>query len=379
MKIAILQGAFLPVPTTRGGAVEKVWLALGREFARLGHDVTHVSRLCDGLSAEEVRDGVRHVRVRGYDAPASLLRLKWRDLLYTWRAARRLPAADVVVTNTFWAPLLLRRRHGQIWVHVQRYPRGQMSLYRRAARLQTVSTVIARAMVRQSPSVEPRVTVIPNPLPAIAPPARPVARDPGLVLFVGRLHPEKGLRLLIEAMIAVRQQRPEARLRLVGPWEERHGGGGAEFGLALRTYAEPLGRAVEFAGPVFDEAELSAHYEEAAVFVYPSLAGRGEASPVAPLEALAHGLPVVVSELECFDDYLPREPFALRFNHRAESAPARLAGTIDRFLAEPQRWPALAEAARARAAQFAVERVARQYLDGFREVAPDAAPRRAPS
>ena len=53
MKITILQGAFLPVPTKRGGAVEKVWFGLGREFARLGHTVTHVSRRCDDLPAED--------------------------------------------------------------------------------------------------------------------------------------------------------------------------------------------------------------------------------------------------------------------------------------------------------------------------------------
>lgn len=369
MKIAIVQGAFLPVPTRRGGAVEKVWFNLGREFARLGHEVLHVSRLCDGLPAEEVIDGVRHRRVRGYDTPASLLRLKWRDLLYTRRAARAVPRSDIVVTNTFWAPVLLKpERHGRIWVHVQRYPKGQMKYYGRAARLQTVSSVIARAMIEQAPVMAPRVVVIPNPLPPVVPPAQPVARDPHLVLFVGRVHPEKGLELLIEAMAALRQQRPEARLRIIGPWEERHGGGGAKFMLKLHLRAEPLGRAVEFAGPVFDEAALSAHYDEAAVFVYPSLAARGEASPVAPLEALAHGLPVVVSELECFDDYLPPGPYVRRFNHQAASAPARLAGVLDSLLADSAAWPEIAAAARDRAAAFTPERVARQYLAAFESV-----------
>ena len=369
MKIAIIQGAFLPVPVRRGGAVEKIWWGLGREFARLGHEVTHVSRLCDGLPEDETIDGVHHLRVRGYDAPRSLAWLKWLDFLYTWRAVRRLPKVDIVVTNTFWAPVLLRpRRHGQIWVHVQRYPRGQMSLYRRAARLQTVSTVIARAMIEQTPQVAPRVTVIPNPLPTVVPPPKPVVKNPGLVLYVGRIHPEKGLPLLIRAMITLRQERPEVRLRIVGPWEERHGGGGVDFLVQLRGLAAPLGSAVEFAGPVFDEAVLSAHYEEAAIFVYPSLAARGEASPVAPLEALAHGLPVVVSELECFDDYLPRETFAPRFNHTAASAPARLAGVLDRLLAAPEARPATAAAARARAAHFSIDRIARQYLDGFEAV-----------
>ena len=104
MKITIVQGAFLPVPTKRGGAVEKVWFGLGQEFARLGYDVLHVSRLCDGLPAEETIGGVKHRRVRGYDAPKSLMRLKWRDYLYSRRVAAILPKSDIVVTNTFAFP-----------------------------------------------------------------------------------------------------------------------------------------------------------------------------------------------------------------------------------------------------------------------------------
>lgn len=381
MKIVIVQGAFLPVPARRGGAVEKVWLALGREFARRGHEVLHVSRHCDGLPLEETIDGVHHERVRGYDAPLSRWRLKWCDLLYTRRVAAVLPQADIVVTNTFWAPLLLRpARHGRIWVHVQRYPQRQMRFYRRAACLQTVSQVIARAIIQQAPSVAPLVRVIPNPAPAMVAPTRALHPDPNLVLFVGRLHPEKGLVLLITAMLKLHRERPAARLRIVGPWEERFGGGGAEFFLTLQTLAAPLGDAVTFTGPVFDEAALSAHYAEAAVFVYPSLAAKGEASPVAPLEALAHGLPVVVSDLECFDDYLPAGgDCGHRFNQAAVSAASRLAGVLASILAHPGKRAATAVAARARAAEFSIERIAQQYLDGFASVLPAPDPLNQPA
>lgn len=366
MKITIIQGAFLPVPMRRGGAVEKVWFGLGKEFVRLGHEVLHVSRLCDELPAEEIIDGVHHRRVPGFDAPNSRWRLKWRDLRYTRRVRAMLPRADIVITNTFWAPVLLKpKRHGAIWVHVQRYPKGQMKHYRQALCLQTVSGVIARAIIAEAPELEPRVRVIPNPLPPVVPPVQPVVKNPNLVLFVGRVHPEKGLAMLIEAMVLLRQQRPGARLRIVGPWEERLGGGGPEFSLTLQYLAESLGDAVEFAGPVFDEAALSAHYEEAAVFVYPTLAARGEASPVAPLEALAHGLPVVISDLECFDDYLGDDIFVHRFNHEAASASARLAGTLEKILAAPESWPQIAEAARARSENFSMERIARRYLEEF--------------
>ena len=43
MKITIVLGAFFPVPPIMGGAVEKVWFALGQEFARRGHEVVQIS------------------------------------------------------------------------------------------------------------------------------------------------------------------------------------------------------------------------------------------------------------------------------------------------------------------------------------------------
>ena len=64
MKITILQGAFLPVPGKRGGAIEKAWEALGQSFANDGHEVTHISRKCDGLPEDQWIGQVRHLRVR---------------------------------------------------------------------------------------------------------------------------------------------------------------------------------------------------------------------------------------------------------------------------------------------------------------------------
>lgn len=366
MKIAIVQGAFYPVPTRRGGAIEKIWFALGQEFARRGHEVTHYSRLCDDLPATETIAGVHHVRVLGGDTPVSRLLQKWRDLRYTWRVARTLKKADVVVTHTFWSPLLLsRRRHGAIWVHVQRYPQGQMALYRQADRLQTVSRVIAKAIVGQLPSSLHRVRIIRNPLPSLVAPAGAIVRDPALVLFVGRLHPEKGVELLIEAAILARTQAPALRFRIVGPCETRFGGGGPALQARLEALVQTQGAHVEFTGPIFDEAVLAGHYAAAAVFVYPSLAAKGEASPVAPLEAMARGCPVVTSDLECFDDTIGLGCFASRFDHTAADAPARMLAALVAVVEARALWPTASAAAIARASEFSLERIADEYLESF--------------
>ena len=64
MKINILQGAFLPVPPSKGGAIEAAWYSLGREFGRIGHEVTHVSCNAKDLPNVESREGVRYIRVK---------------------------------------------------------------------------------------------------------------------------------------------------------------------------------------------------------------------------------------------------------------------------------------------------------------------------
>jgi hypothetical protein len=99
MKITIVLGAFFPVPPLMGGAVEKVWFALGQEFARRGHEVVQISRSHSELPAAEEIEGVRHVRVRGHAQPRSILWLKWLDLLYSLRVRRILPSADILVTR----------------------------------------------------------------------------------------------------------------------------------------------------------------------------------------------------------------------------------------------------------------------------------------
>jgi hypothetical protein len=108
MKITIVLGAFLPVPPVMGGAIEKSWFALAQEFVSRNHDVTIISRVLPQFARHEIVDGVRHIRVRGFDMPRSLLWLKILDLFYSLRVRRALPAADILVTNTFWLPLLIR-------------------------------------------------------------------------------------------------------------------------------------------------------------------------------------------------------------------------------------------------------------------------------
>lgn len=369
MKITIVQGAFLPVPPLRGGAIEKIWFALGPEFVRRGHEVTHLSRSFPGLPDEEQLSGVRHLRVRGHDAPRSLFTLKIYDLLYSLRVLRKLPPADVIVTNTFWLPMLLRHeRSGRVYVHVARYPRGQLRFYGHAARLQTVSGVIREAMIAEAPQLAERIRSIPNPVVRNLAPPPPVPRQRE-ILFVGRIHPEKGIQLLIDGFRRLHAEvRGDWRLIIVGPAAANAGGGGEAFAAEMKQLAGPLGDRVEWVGSVFDPVKLDEYYARAALFVYPSIAERGETFGVAPLEAMACGCPPLVSKLACFGEFLDEDVNGFVFDHRAADPVQALADRLTSLLRDPENLAQTGIRARKRADDFSVERVASAYLADFQSL-----------
>ena len=310
MNITIVQGAFLPVPPVAGGAVEKLWFELGREFARRGLNVTHISRGWPGLPLSDRVDGVAHRRIAGFNYPRSRVLAKLMDLVYSLRCCRAVPRSDIIVTNTFFLPLLLSlfKRRGAVYVSVHRYPQGQMALYAKVDRLQCVSSAIADAVREQAPGVGPLVKVVPNYVPSRLAPGEAVdgwdAR-PHEILFVGRVHPEKGIALLLRAYARIDPAlRARWSLRVVGPHEIRAGGGGAAFLDAMQQLARELKVEVQWRGPIYDRDALNDAYRRARVFVYPSTAARGEAFPLAPLEAMAQGCAVLTSDLACFRDFV---------------------------------------------------------------------------
>lgn len=369
MKITIVLGAFLPVPTVMGGAVEKAWLMLAGEFALRGHDVTIISRAVPQFPREENLRGVRHLRVAGFNAPRSLVWLKCLDLVYSIRAKAKLPKADVLVTNTFWLPMLVRtRERGRIYVHVARFPKGQLSFYRRAARLQAPSRAVARAIEGQASTLMDRTVVIPYPAPpalsSIAPPA--LARRKKIMLYVGRVHPEKGVHLLVEAFATqARTVFADWELMIVGPTEGKFGGGGESYLASLRKLAQPASSQVILAGPIFDAAELEETLRGARLFVYPSLAERGESFGLAPLEAMTHGCAVLVSDLECFQDFIKDGVNGFVFDHRSSDPVGALTSRIRSAIADETMLAHMAESGYEKSAEYSLSRVADRFLQDF--------------
>jgi glycosyltransferase involved in cell wall biosynthesis len=342
MTITIVCGFLLPVPPVAGGAVEKMWWRLARHYVRRGHRVTLISRRWPGWADDETVDGVRLLRVPGFDHRKHLWQNLLLDAIWGFRVLRVLPAADILITNTVALPVFVRqwRSHaGLLVVNLNRYPKGQVRWYGGAARIQAASGIIASAAAAQAPRLADRIRLTPNPVDcslfAGPAPAR-AANEPLTIGFMGRIHPEKGLLTLAAAATRLARETdlPPWRIVLRGPTEVPRGGGGADFVQRLQAVGPELWRdgRLALAPALGDPAELANAYRALDVFCYPTEAAEGEAHPVAVLEAMAAGRPVVATELPCFADQLRAGENALIVPPHDD---ARLAAALARLLREP--------------------------------------------
>lgn len=106
------------------------------------------------------------------------------------------------------------------------------------------------------------------------------------VLYLGRLHPKKGLEQLLLAWSILADEAPSWHLRIVGPSE-------SDYLEKLKTLSNRLAlKRVSFRGEVYGE-EREIEYSRANIFVLPTL---NENFGMVVAEALARELPVICSK-----------------------------------------------------------------------------------
>lgn len=368
MKISIVTGPWFPVPTLQGGAVPRRWQGVAEEFAAKGHQVTLLCRSYQGQPQQETINGVKYVRHSGFPQSRSIAWDLLKDFAYALAMVPVLPRADILVINDFWLPVFaaLRPDAGQLVINAARFPKGQYRLYANAARFVVPSQAIQDAIAHQYPAATPRIRVIPNPIntrvffPHSIP--RP-AKENKTILYVGRVHPEKGIHLLLDAFTFLSKQFPKVKLRILGPVKESQGGGGDDYLSTLKAQAQ--GFSVEFLPPIFDLDKLADAYRDADLFCYPSLAEKGESFGVAPLEAMATGLVPIVSDLACFRDFIEEGQTGYFFDHRSLDAAKNLATTLASAIRNEEITAQMAVKAVQHAAEFSYEKIAVLYLQDF--------------
>ncbi len=274
----------------------------------------------------------------------------------------RLPCASVVTI------------HDLAFIHYPQFLRPGRRLYqrtftRRSARAATIVVAISestrRDLIEQFRVPAERVRVIypaidPDYSPELDPQVRAAFRakhdlPERYLLYMGTLEPRKNLPLLVEAY---------ARLRALDettPPLVIAGGKGWYYQAVFDAVrAHGLECDITFAGYVLRE-EQRLWYSCAELFAYPS-AYEGFGLPV--VEALACGVPTITSDVSSLPE--AGGPVATCV---PPGDPGVLAQAMHRVLSDPQaRALALAQGPRW-AAQFTMERMAREYAQTYREAA----------
>ncbi len=153
----------------------------------------------------------------------------------------------------------------------------------------------------------------------------PFPSGPKVLLYLGRLHPKKGLTNLLSAWALLKNS--EARCRPSNEWVLAIAGwaqGQHERELRQQVLDLALGTGVTFLGPRFG-ADKEACFRNCDAVVLPSFS---EGLPMVVLEAWAHGKPVLMTA-EC---NLP-DGFSSHAAIRADPSPDSIAGSLRELFA----------------------------------------------
>lgn len=223
--------------------------------------------LVDRLDTGEMR-GVVHAHTAYPDGYAAV------------GAARRLGWPLVITEHASFVARQLRQPEQR---------RRYLEAVEASVRFVAVSEMLAGELRASIPQLESKLIVVPNVIAVDAFSAvGPEERDPDELLYVGNRKERKGMVVLLRAFADILDERPTARLRLIGKsttYEEEE---------RWHRLADDLGitHAVRFDG-LTDRAGIAAALRRASVFVHPS---PRETFGVVTLEALASGVPVVATD-----------------------------------------------------------------------------------
>lgn len=233
---------------------------------------------------------------------------------------------------------------------------------RSAARAIVVSpTLLPYMQQRGLPAA--RLTCVPNGVP-VCPEPRPATPPHGewTIGMVALFRPRKGTEILLEAIACLASRGRGVRLRAIGGFET------PEYEGHIRQLVDQLGlqQVVDFTGFTTDVAGELTRLD---LMVLPSLFGEG--LPMVVLEAMAAGVPTIVSNVEGASSAIEQGITGLLV---PPGSAAELAAAIEAFLTGEIDYPAMANAARQRhAAHFSDVAMARGVAGVYDELVGAAA------
>jgi glycosyltransferase involved in cell wall biosynthesis len=364
MKICLVNALFYPF----SGGIEKHMHELSRELVKQGVDVTVVTARIEGTAAYEEMDGVKvhrvpciSLKVPGLYPPPLIISPLFPFYL---RRLDRDNSFDIIhLQNRFFvdfdtAAIYAKLKHKPFMMTIHNARPVGISLpitvfgsaydwligrwpFALADRIIAVSEWVKYDIAKYHID-ERKIVPVHNGINVSE--FRPsgesnVRRQYGIegpmLLFVGRMITQKGIPYLIDAMPAVLEKHPDAKLLLVGR-------GNALENLKKKVKAAGLERSVLFSGYMTEEM-LKEAYGTCDMFVLPSV---WEVLPIAVLEAMSSSKPVVCTsaggDAELVEDGLNGFVVPMR-------DPKALAEKINELLDDPVKRARMGMASRKRA------------------------------
>jgi len=174
------------------------------------------------------------------------------------------------------------------------------------------------------------------------------------LLFVGQWLPMKGTRYLRDAAVTLLREDSSMRLVCAGTLAPEE--------TVLSEFPEELRRQITVL-PRVDQTALAKLYQDADVFVFPSLY---EGFSLAVVEAMASRLPIITTAVGVAADALRHEDSALFVPKRSAAA---IVAAVGRLHADPAFAAQIGSAAAVAADEYRLDAVQRRTVDTIREVA----------
>jgi glycosyltransferase involved in cell wall biosynthesis len=227
----------------------------------------------------------------------------------------------------------------------QRWWKRQLS--RRLAAHVAVGEVSARQIEAYAGLPSHRVRTIRNGVPDLGP-VRRVTHDGVALVAVGRLNAQKGFDVLLSALAEL----PDVAVRIVGSGEED---------AALAAQAARLGVTgrVTFVGW---STQVRDELAQADVFVLPS---RSEGFPLALVEAMLAGLPVVATTVGSVPEAVTDGDTGLLV---PKDDPAALTAALRKLIDDPDLRARMGQRARQAATAFTANHMAAEYMTLWRQI-----------
>lgn len=232
---------------------------------------------------------------------------------------------------------------------------------RRADRAITVSESERTRMLGEFPEAADRLVAVANGTREPAARTAPVPGDPqppegDYLLYVGALNQRKNVEGVVSAAQQLLRERPGLSVVFVGATADAF----ADVDLG------PADPRVVLTGPVHDDAVLGEFYRRASVLLFPSFF---ESSGLPPVEAMAHGCPVVASEIpalleRCGDAAAYCDPHDV----------ASIVSAAERVLDDAELAARLVERGYRRSRRYSWERCLEETLGVLREAAAGSSP-----